>query len=203
MASTVPASGLLLLAGGAVLAYSGLKGKGVANSIRALLAGQSPATALQTTGITAGDSSTVPTVAGVVGGTGTQSSFFSGVLQGLGAPVSQANLSALAGVNYTEGVNSYNNPFNIEWHPGDNPAWQGVGNWNSVGVQEYASPAQGIAATVAFLQNNSRWSTLVSALQASNQQLAQSALSTIYASWGAAFRPAPANQVPSLLNATG
>lgn len=49
---------------GAVLAYSGIKGKGIASSIQALLAGNSPATAAQANPIGTGDAASQTAVAG-------------------------------------------------------------------------------------------------------------------------------------------
>lgn len=100
------------------------------------------------------------------------------VLVGLGAPVTQGNLNTIADVADTEGINNYYNPFNIEWHPGDNPAWQGYASFNSVGVQKYASYQDGVNATVAYLKGNSHWAPYVSALR--NNANAQGALQAAY-----------------------
>lgn len=121
--------------------------------------------------------------------------FFSDVLSGIGAPASAANLGTLANVSQTEGVNKYYNPFNIEWHPGDNPAWEGIGNFNSVGVQEYGSYAQGVAATDAFLRNNSRWSNFVNALKGGSG--ANSQLQAAY-TWATVKQASP-SQATTLL----
>lgn len=181
---------LVLGIGGAVLAYSGLTGKGFAGSVRALLAGQSPSTAPQTNPITgssssdgtsgqsAGDTQLVPV--GDAGPGATESQFLSDVTRGLGAQPTQGTLNGLAAVVQTEGVNNYYNPFNIEWHPGENTAWKGIANWNSVGVQEYGSYQQGVQATVAFLTQNSHWSNVVSAIKSGNQQMVESALTNAY-----------------------
>lgn len=194
---------MILIAGvaGGVLVFSGLKNKSVSSSIKALLAGQDPNTAVGNPSIVpVTDASGFNLVQSSSSGGLSQQAFYSSVLRGLGAPITQGALDGLAGVTQTEGVNNYNNPFNIEWHPGDNPAWKGIGNFNDVGVQKYASPADGVAATVAFLQGNSRWSNVVASLQAGNQGMVESALSTVYASWGAAFKRAGSN-AGSLLTA--
>lgn len=204
---TAPSKGsvspVVLLAGvlGAVLAYSGLKNKSISNSFRALLAGQSPADAASNPSVlpsTQTDSTGFILSGSSSSGGVSQQAFFSDVLRGVGAPVTQGGLNALAGVTNTEGVNNYFNPFNIEWHPGDNTAWQGVGNANDAGVQRYGSYQQGVNATVAFLTQNSRWSQVVSSLKTGNQTLSEAALTAAY-TW-AAFKRAGSN-AGSLLSA--
>lgn len=188
MARNISGAGIAVVLGGVILAYSGITGKSVSKSFRALLAGQSPATTPQTNPISGqtGTDSAVGTQNltsnQIVLGSGgqTYNSIFSSILQGLGKPVTQGNLNALTSVVQTEGKNSYNNPFNVEWHPGDNTAWKGIGNFNSVGVQEYASPQAGVNATVAFLQQNSHWSQFLSALSTGNEQVVNQALSNAY-----------------------
>lgn len=190
-ARNISASVILLGIGGSVLAYSGLRGKSVSTSIRALLAGQSPATTAQSLGITPTpvlDASGTNIVPSNTSGGASQQAFYSAVLTGLGIPVTQGALNGLAGVTHTEGVNGYNNPFNIEWHPGDNPAWQGTASFNDVGVQEYGSFNQGVSATVAYLQGNSHWSNVVAALKTGNQAMVEAALTSAY-TW-AQFKPA-------------
>lgn len=190
---------LLVGVGGAVLAYSGLKGKSFSTALQALLAGQSPSTVAQTSAISTQQDSTGFTLSSSASTGGvSQQSFYSDVLRGLGAPVTAGNLTALAGVTQTEGVNNYYNPFNIEWHPGDNTAWQGVGNFNDAGVQKYGSYDQGVQATVAFLSQNSHWSNVVSALRSGNGPLATASLTAAY-TW-ATFKPAGSN-AGSLLSA--
>lgn len=193
---------LVIAVAGSVLAYSGLKGKGISSSFQALLAGQNPANTAQQNAIQQVSTQTDPTgfVLSSSSSTGgvTQQAFFSDVLRDLGAPVTQGALNGLAGVTHTEGVNNYFNPFNIEWHEGDNPAWQGVSSFNSVGVQEYGSYDQGVQATVAFLQSNSHWSNVVNALKSGNQSMVEAALTAAY-TW-ATFKPA-GNDASSILSA--
>lgn len=117
----------------------------------------------------------------------TYNQFFTDVLTKLGIKPTTGDLAGLAGVVNTEGKNSYYNPFNIEWHPGSNTAWQGIGNWNSVGVQEYGSYAQGVNATAAFLQDNSGWSGVLGALRQGSKSGVDSALTNVY-TW-APFHP--------------
>lgn len=190
---------LVIGVAGSVLAYSGLKGKSISKSFQALLAGQNPADTAQINGISTQQDPTGFTLSSSssTGGVSEQA-FFADVLRGLGAPVTSGNLAGLAGVVQTEGVNNYYNPFNIEWHPGDDPSWRGVGNFNDVGVQEYGSYDQGVAATVAFLKGNSGWSNVINALKSGNQQMVEAALTAKY-TW-AKFKVAGSN-AGSLLSA--
>lgn len=192
---------LLLAVAGAVFTYSALKNKSISNSVRALLSGENPSAApSQASIVPVTDSTGFNLVTSSSTGGASQQAFFSDVLRGIGAPVSQGALNGLAGVTQTEGVNGYNNPFNIEWNPGDNPAWKGIGNFNPQGVQEYATYQQGVNATIAFLKSNSRWSNVIAAAQSGSQDMLESALSTVYASWGSSFKRAGSN-AGSLLSA--
>lgn len=213
MANSISGAGIAVTLAGAIFAYSAIKGKSISSSIRALLAGQSPASTVQANPITSPDTSLStpgsPVASSgstfqsqVPGYTNTYGNFFTDVLNGLGKPITQGNLNALAGVVQTEGKNNYYNPFNIEWHEGMNTAWKGVGNWNPQGVQEYANYQQGVAASVAFFSQNSGWRQFLSALASGNQSMVQAALANEYGSWGATFRPAP-NPSPILSSNLG
>ena len=125
--------------------------------------------------------------------------FFSQVLAGLGIhgkTAAQAQLR-LADVVHEEGANSYYNPFNIEYHPGDNTAYKGTGNFNSVGVQTYGSEAQGVAATIAYLKSNSNWNPLLNALQTGDKSKIDDAFSKIY-TW-ADFKPGSLDDAHNIL----
>lgn len=194
-ASNISPLVLLLAVGGSVLAYSGVKGKSISSAARALLAGQSPSAATSANQISvAGDSTIngVP-VTQVVGGNGqggTLQDFYSQVLAGIGAPNTPANQFALAGIVKTEGQNNYNNPFNIEYHPGDNPLLKGIGDFNGppYDVQEYATPAQGVTATIQLL-NQPHWANVKAALMhGSSYEAVTAALTSAY-TW-ATFHPA-------------
>lgn len=185
---------------GGLLAYSGLKGKGIAGSVRALLAGNSPATAAQANPISSGSStpsttattsSDDATLLSATGGTGqTYQDFWVAVLGNLGKPSTLGNLEAMAGISNFEGLNSYFNPMNIEWHPGENPAIQGIGNWNSVGVQEYSGFDQGVVATTTFL-GEPHWAGVQAALTTGSFALVNAAIKQAY-TWAAYAAPAPA-----------
>lgn len=129
----------------------------------------------------------------------TYAAFFAAVLSDLGIH-GQTAVNAqlgLADVVNEEGPNKYYNPFNIEWHPGDNPAYKGTGNYNSAGVQEYGSEQQGIDATVAFLTSNSRWQQLIDALGTGSKSKIDTAFTNIY-TW-ADFHPGSTNTDKNIL----
>jgi hypothetical protein len=123
--------------------------------------------------------------------------FFAQLLHQLGIQQSTGALQGLADVVHEEGTNSYYNPFNIEYHPGDNVAYKGTGNVNSVGVQEYGSEAQGVSATAAFLESNPRWSELLSALRTGSKDNVDTAFTHIY-TW-APFHAGSVNDANNIL----
>ena len=87
------------------------------------------------------------------------------ILGGVGAPVTPENVQLMNAWAQAEGGGASNNPFNTT-----EPA-QGATSYNSVGVQNYQTPQQGIAATIATLQNG-RYGNVLSALQAGNNPMA-------------------------------
>lgn len=191
MASRSQLSGVAIatLLGGGLLAYSGVTGKGFAKGVQALIAGKNPNTAQQTNPI---QSATNTATGGIVApGTGqTYQDFWQAVFNVLGKPSSLGNLEAMAGISNFEGLNSYYNPMNIEYHPGDNPVLQGVDNWNSVGVQEYVSFDQGVKATAYFL-TEPHWAGVNTALTTGSYDLVNAAIKQAY-TWAAYQAPAKA-----------
>lgn len=123
--------------------------------------------------------------------------FFNVLLRDLGITPSPGALLGLADVVHEEGKNQYYNPFNIEWHPGNDPRYKGTKNFNSVGVQEYASAQAGELATVAFLQDNPRWSALIDALKSGSKANVDRAFTDIY-TW-ATFKPGTTSQDNAIL----
>jgi hypothetical protein len=94
----------------------------------------------------------------------TYADFWSGMLTAMGLPDTIENQAALNTMVFEEGANTYYNPSNIEYHSGDNPVLQGVGNWNSVGVQEYGSFDAGVKAASTFF-GQQHWQGVVAALK--------------------------------------
>jgi len=98
------------------------------------------------------------------------------ILRGIGAPVTPQNLTFLNAWTRAEGGGASYNPFNTT-----QPA-SGASNYNSVGVKNYATPQQGIQATVQTL-NNGRYGNILAALkQGTNARAAASALAA--SPWG-------------------
>jgi hypothetical protein len=151
---------LLIAGGGAIIAYSGLKGKNIGSAFRDVLGGHSPATALNANAIK-GVGPSIPGL-GIGGGPGVQSkagaserSYFAAVLRDLGAPVTAANLTTM----YT-------------WAKHEEPSFPPPNAWNPLNIKnpssgqfwQWGSPSQGAQGTANFmLQNN--YSGIVRALR--------------------------------------
>jgi hypothetical protein len=86
------------------------------------------------------------------------------LLRALGAPVTKANIAWLDAWQKTEGGAARFNPLNTT-----QPA-AGATSYNSAGVRNYTSAAQGTAATAATLKNG-RYSQIVAALRSGNPQV--------------------------------
>lgn len=120
----------------------------------------------------------------------TYGQFFNSFLKGLGL----TNLSnqqrvideqALADIVHYEGLNTYHNPFNVTYDP-SRPATKGVANFNSVGVQEYATDQAGLNASVAFFGagRNPVWNDFIQSLTSGTHNQIVSAVDKAYQSWG-------------------
>jgi hypothetical protein len=149
---------LFLAGAGAIVAYSGFKGKNVGSALRDIISGQSPTAALSANTIKGGS---VPGL-GIGGGPGVQSqagaserSYFAAFLRDLGAPVNSANLSTM----YT-------------WAKHEEPSFPPPNAWNPLNIKnpasgqfwQWGSPTQGAQGTANFmLQNN--YSAIVRALR--------------------------------------
>ena len=98
------------------------------------------------------------------------------VLKGIGAPVTPQNLMYVNTWARAEGGSASNNPFNTT------QLAPGATSYNSVGVRNYASPQQGIQATVQTLLNG-RYGNIISALrQGTSAKAAAEALAN--SPWG-------------------
>src|SRR5690349_15122553 len=93
------------------------------------------------------------------------SPYFAGILRGVGAPITPANLTALQAWHQAEGGQAANNPFNTT------QPLQGATSYNSVGVRNYPTPEAGIQATVQTLTNG-RYGNILGALKAGNDPTA-------------------------------
>lgn len=93
------------------------------------------------------------------------SPYFAGILRGVGAPITPANLTALNAWHQAEGGSASNNPFNTTQPYG------GATPYNSAGVRNYPTPDAGIQATVRTLQNG-RYGNILSALKEGKSPIA-------------------------------
>lgn len=105
--------------------------------------------------------------------------FFTDVLKGLGAPVSQSNLDKLAMVAKGEGGGGSFNPFNYIVGPGT--------NFNKVGVKNYPDWATGVQYTVRLLGQKNTSAMLSSLMSDSSYSAWQKAVAGFYGSWGGAL----------------
>lgn len=85
------------------------------------------------------------------------------VLDAIGAPKTKSNVDFLTSWHAFEQSNATNNPLNTTAYA-PTPATVGTGAINNAGVQNYASPSAGVAATAAFLQMPN-YSGILSALR--------------------------------------
>lgn len=87
------------------------------------------------------------------------------ILRGIGAPATPENIRYLNAWAQAEGGSASNNPFNTTQPAG------GASSYNSVGVRNYTSPQQGIAATVQTLKNG-HYGVLLNALRSGRSAMA-------------------------------
>lgn len=130
--------------------------------------------------------------------TATYSQFFADVLTQLNLPVTQSNLIALGAVAHLEGLNDRYNPLNSVVQSGNST------QFNSVGVQDYKSYANGVAGTVALLQG-SHWDGVVNALREGNSTASVLAAFTSAYTWdpGVSFNAASGATVLTQAIGTG
>jgi hypothetical protein len=162
------ASYLALVGGGAIVAYSGIKGKGIGSAIRDVLSGQSPANAAKANQITRGTISGNPVFSstGKAGGGifassagASEKSYFTAMLRSLGAPPTNANLSTMYAWAKQE-------------EPGFPPQSVGGYAWNPLNIknfvtgsfQQWASPTAGAEGTASFMLTNN-YGAIVSAFR--------------------------------------
>ena len=84
--------------------------------------------------------------------------FYERVLEGIGAPVSSNALTLMRAWQRAEGGKASFNPFNTT------QPWPGATAYNKVGVRNYASESDGVAATTKTLLNG-RYGAIVEGLR--------------------------------------
>jgi hypothetical protein len=118
----------------------------------------------------------------------TLNQFFTAVLKGLGAPVTENNLLKLAAVARLEGHGGNYNPFNSV---GKSP---GSTRFNSAGVQNYANLQSGIDATIRLLRQGNTTGMRSNLISNATYDGFTSAATQFYKSWGGpAVRTTPNN----------
>lgn len=81
---------------------------------------------------------------------GSDKDFYSAILEGVGAPVTDENLKFLYAWRRAEGGKAENNPFNTTYKLSKD---LNMSNYNKVGVKNYSTPNYGIEATVNTLKS--------------------------------------------------
>lgn len=87
-----------------------------------------------------------------------EETFYEKLLENLNAPVSEENLKFLYAWRQSEGGKARYNPFNTT------QSWRGATNYNEVGVKNYLSIEDGLAATLKTLRNG-RYNCIVNGLR--------------------------------------
>lgn len=154
--ATEKISGVALgsIAVGSLFVYAAITGKSVLASVQAMIKGESPSLLQNVKPITgpvqvAGSTNSGNLTNVGVGNQGPPlgtSQFAAQVLAGIGAPDSAANQRSIAGWVQHEGGGGRNNPLNTTL------PMPGSTSFNSVNVQNYVSPEQGVSATIATLE---------------------------------------------------
>ena len=101
---------------------------------------------------------------------------YGAILKGIGAPITSNNMAYLYAWRQAEGGKALYNPFNTTQKA------SGASNYNSVGVKNYASPEQGVAATVKTMLNE-RYEHIISCLR-NDKAPAETAEALSKSRWG-------------------
>lgn len=185
----ISAVGIAAVGFGGLLLYSAVQGKGFSSALQSIIAGQSPSTAQDANQIAGTDPSLfnqpgssnpgstsnlgLPNVTNP--SSSSETAWITAMLAAIGAPPTQANISSVSSWIHLESVypgNGHNtgglfNPLNTTLSA------PGATDYNSVGVKNYVSEAQGLAATAGTLLGG-RYSDIVSALRSGNGLCGQS-----------------------------
>lgn len=150
---------------GAILLYSAVKGKGILATIKDIVRGKKPepiGNQVQGTAITSGGKVSASGIGAVTAPAGPgENAFFTAVLTAIGAPPTAANLRSMDAWRTHETPwppVAANNPLNTTQQ------MTGATDYNSVGVKNYPSSLEGIAATATTLLNGN-YGDVVAALR--------------------------------------
>lgn len=152
-ANTLNGTALASVAVGSLFIWAAVTGKSVLATVQTIVSGKSPALLTNVNPVSGVDSGL--TAAQVASPSTTfaapvnQQQFIKEVLAGIGAPDTPSNESSMAAWIAREGGGGQNNPLNTTFPLG------AATNFNSVGVKNYGTPQDGVAATVDTLKNGS------------------------------------------------
>ena len=134
---------------GALIAYSGIKGATIADTVKQVLAGNLNVTNTEPIGTPPASGSTDQgnTGSSAIAPGASQETWIKQFLSGIGAPATQANISSMTDWMAHEEPSSdwshWNNPMNTTLR------MPGSQSQNSVGVQSYPSLSEGLQASIA------------------------------------------------------
>jgi hypothetical protein len=168
-------SGIALgaLGAGSVFLYAGIKGKSILAAFQLIVQGKDPRTAkganpITGTPATAGAGGTVNTTPIAEPTSASEKAWIAALLLSIAAPPTTANVNSIAGwiqhesswnASPPDGAEYTHNPLNTT-----EPGFGATTSVNSVGVKIYPTAAQGLAATVAALENGD-YSDILTALR--------------------------------------
>ena len=142
------------VAAGSVFLYAGIRGKSVLATIQGIIQGKAPGmapAAAQISGTPASSAVTSSTgVSAAPAPSGSETSWIKSFLTAVGAPSTAANVSSVSAWISHEGsfASSGNNPLNTTQANSGS-----VGTKNSIGVQIFATPSDGVNANATALLN--------------------------------------------------
>lgn len=154
MPSRVDGVSLGMLAAGGLLTYAGVRGYSIPSALQKLIQGQSPSGAAKAAQISGTPASAGVTSSSGVGAapapSGSEKSWIDSFLTAAGAPLTAANESSVTAWISHEGdfASSGNNPLNTTQANSGS-----IGTKNSIGVQIFRTPSDGVNANVTALLN--------------------------------------------------
>lgn len=107
---------------------------------------------------------------------GSDDAFYRAILEGIGAPVTNNNMAYLYAWRQAEGGKAAFNPFNTTQKA------EGATNYNSVGVKNYTSAEQGVAATVKTITNG-KYESIINSLKMDKPPM-ETAEALVASPWG-------------------
>jgi hypothetical protein len=102
--------------------------------------------------------------------------FYKQILSGIGAPITDNNMTYLYAWRQSEGGTASFNPFNTTQRA------EGADNYNSHGVKNYTSAEQGVAATIKTI-NNGKYESIVNSLRMDRLPM-ETAEALVASPWG-------------------